>query len=402
MQIVSINTLYEPHVGGGAEITLRSIVRGLSDRGHTCRVITTAALGEGGSDCVDGVPVTRIPVKNVYWHYSDERQPAVQRMLWHWNDQWNVGMLSVVEGILSTQRPDLVFMHNLTGFSSAVWQVCGRLQIPVVQVLHDYYSICPRSTMFSRGRRCHSQCLVCKFLRRKHPAASNALSGVIGVSDAVLRQHLRHGYFRDVPVKRVIHNARAIPQPNPEKSLGQSIRFGFIGTLAPPKGLDLLLQAFERLCRRMDHDIELLVAGTGKADYVAMLKAKHTNPRIRFLGRMDPESFFSMVDVSMVPSIWDDPFPGVVFESLGFGVPVIANALGGIPEMVQDGVNGVLLAPDRSGQALEDAMFDLAKNPTKIDTLASHARASVAHLLNPKRQIDEYEALMTEVLASHG
>jgi glycosyltransferase involved in cell wall biosynthesis len=401
MNIVSINTLYEPYVGGGAEISLRSIVRGLAERGHNCHVISTCAPGQGSAEQIDDISVTRIPVRNVYWHFSDRRESAARRAIWHWNDQWNAYMLEAVEKVLSASVPDVVFMHNLTGFSSALWQIRKRLNVPVVQVLHDYYSICPKSTMFSGSKRCTRQCMACRFLRRRHAVASSGLSAVVGVSDAVLNQHLRYGYFRDVPIKRVINNARGIPPPAAKSKVGQPFRFGFIGTLAEPKGVEILLAAFERLSLRSNRSIELLVAGTGKADYVAMLKMRFTTPSIKFLGRVTPEEFFGSVDVSVVPSIWEDPFPGVVFESLGFGVPVIGNALGGIPEMVQDGINGVLLPPEQFASALDDVMIHLLENPEMVVAMAANARASVTSLLNPVRQLDEYELLIQDVLVTH-
>lgn len=69
--------------------------------------------------------------------------------------------------------------------------------------------------------------------------------------------------------------------------------------------------------------------------------------------RFNKDIFFSNVDFTVVPSVWYENLPGVVYESLSYGIPVIASNIGGIPEMVEDGKNGLLFEPGNADELLQ-------------------------------------------------
>jgi len=87
------------------------------------------------------------------------------------------------------------------------------------------------------------------------------------------------------------------------------------------------------------------VGGTGNADYERELRSLAPG-NLRFLGFVDPARVYRDIDVLVVPSLWHDPLPTTVLEAYQYGLPVIASARGGLPEIVEHGRTGFLFEPD--------------------------------------------------------
>jgi glycosyltransferase involved in cell wall biosynthesis len=404
MRVLYVNALYPPHVGGGAEVALAAIVQGFRERGQDAAVLTTHASAGVLREQVDGVPVLRIGQRNVYWHHPPQDRPGWARALWHAIDSYNLPMAHQAGAVIDEVGPDLIVCHNLAGLSAAIWGAAGRRRIPLVQVLHDYYSLCPRVSMFRDGRACARPCAGCSLFRMPHPRASRAVSAVVGVSQAVLDTHLAHGLFAGVGIKAVVHNGRSLPAlpGRGEADAGDvpgPFTVGYIGALTEIKGVHELAGAFRRAAASSVRAMQLLIAGSGKPEFVVQLRQAHESDHVRFVGQVEPTSFFSGLDVCVVPSLWNEPLGMVAFEAIACGVPVIGARRGGIPEIVQHGVNGLLYEPDEPG-ALERALARVIDEPALLPALRAAGRASVARFLNPQRMLDECEAIYRRVL--HG
>jgi glycosyltransferase involved in cell wall biosynthesis len=262
----------------------------------------------------------------------------------------------LVENIVREIQPDIVNCHNLAGFSSAVWPAIKRAGPPIVQVLHDLYSVCPNSNMFHHGQSCQSQCIKCKIFRIPHKKLSNHVDCVIGVSNYVLQKHITEGYFLHSKIKKYLHNVKPfIYAKNMVFVKNNYITFGFIGNLSKAKGIELLLSSFASIKNK--NSAKLIVAGKGNDDYLKYLKIQDLD-NVTYIGYVDPIVLFSKIDVLVVPSLWNDTFPSVILESLLYGKPVIGSCLGGIPEIIEDGINGLIFNPN--------CVFDLRD---KIDLL---------------------------------
>lgn len=350
MRILFVNSLAWPSQGSGAERILWRQMRALQGLGHECTLLP-CSRSEGLCKTQDtGITVWTAPLKNLFWPFFTPTKPhALKRALWHVVDAYNPFMRTALKQVVHESAPDVVVTHNLAGWSSMVWRTLAAARIPVIQVLHDNYTLCPRSTMFNGGN-CASQCTACRGFRLPHIRLSRHVSAVIGVSQFVLDRHIRAGYFKDVAIQRVIHNT--LPAPPPAAHLhyreeGSRLRFGYIGTLSPAKGVDTLIQGFA------EADLagaELLVAGTGELTYVAQLKHLAAPHPVRFLGYQDAGGFYDRIDVLVVPSQWHDTLPNVVMEGMARGLPVIAARRGGIPEMVTHQRSGLLYEPDNAGE----------------------------------------------------
>lgn len=396
LKILYTNAMYSPDIGGGAEIMLKAMAEGMQARGHEVHVLTTHSAPSDRIDEVDGITVHRLKLRNLYWPHAASEQPhALKKAAWHAIDSANYLMAPIIRAKLKAIQPDVLISHNMPGFGLGLWREAHALNIPIIQVLHDYYLICPRSTLFKNGQSCSGQCCSCRVFRSSHPDASNLVTAVVGVSHAILQTHLEHGLFANTPIKQTIYNARALPEPKHDKVKGpqDTVTFGFIGALSEVKGIKELIAAFQQLLKTHGN-ARLLVAGNGKPEFVQELRQMANSPMIEFLGRVDALEFFTRIDYCVAPSTWRDPFPGVVYEAISQNVPVIGSKAGGIPEVIQEGVNGTLFQITDSS-ALTNKLLEAVKKPRAAS--CGSIRHTVNHLLNEVRMHDAYEHLLYEV-----
>ena len=182
----------------------------------------------------------------------------------------------------------------------------------------------------------------------------------------------------------VIPNA-APPLPDvPEREAARA-RFGvevptlaFAGRITRQKALEVSLEALGQV-----EGVSLLIAGDGPdLDEVRReVRGRGLDERVRFLGALDRDgvlALFRAADASLLSSTWEN-FPHTVVEALAVGTPVVATAVGGVPELVHDGVNG-LLVPAGDADALADAIRRIVTEPGLREQLAANAASSVAHL----------------------
>lgn len=182
----------------------------------------------------------------------------------------------------------------------------------------------------------------------------------------------------------------------------QRIRREFGGTQAnllvvmarlhPEKGHSYLFRALPGLRRRVARPTVLLVAGTGpfEADYRAEVAALGCGDMVRFLGfRPDPADLMAAADLLVLPSL-AEAFGLVLAEALHLGTPVLATRVGGIPEIVDDGVDGMLVPPGDSG-ALEDALVTLLGDPQRRQRLARAGVTKVRERFGFVEMVRAYE-----------
>ncbi|QKZ07103.1 MULTISPECIES: glycosyltransferase family 4 protein [Pseudomonas] len=403
MNVLFLSSLYAPNIGGGAEIVLQRTVEGLHQRGMNVCVLTTGAEPGLVEDQVKGVKVYRAGLLNTYWHFSDQRPNALARLSWHVRDRYNMGMRAYVRQVMRMENIGLVVCHNLGGWSVAVWDEISKAGVPIVQVLHDMYLLCPGSLMFKKRQCCGGPCTLCSTLRQGHAERSAQVDAVVGVSHFLLDRLQNARFFRNASA-HVIYNAspkvEEVQRPHPQGRLADSepLRFGYLGTLSDHKGVRWMIEQFKRL----PFNATLQIAGRGQQDYEREIRQlAEADENIHFVGYQSPESFYRQIDVALVPSLWNEPFGMVAVEACAHSVPVIASHRGGLPEIIREGINGLLCDPDEP-ESLALAMLRLYRQPELRRQLAAQARASVAPLLDMDRMLDGYQQLFSQVYQNKG
>lgn len=392
-----INSFYSPDIGGGAEIIMKVQAEGLAKMGYDVSVLATSNKKGLSVETLNGVKVYRAGLKNFYWHFAKKKAHKLLRLGWHLRDIYNFEMRKYVGDVLKNEKPTIVFAHNISGWSISIFSEIEKFKIPVIQVLHDQYFRCPNSNMFKGDHACLSQCKACFLMRFPHRKFTQKVAAVVGVSSFVVDGLVQGGYFSNVP-KYVINNARVIEKSEHLNSeiITRPLRFGYIGTLAKAKGLEWLIDEFLSL----EINATLVIGGKGTKDYEEWLKNKAKSPKIQFLGYVDPSEFYKQIDVSIVPSIWPDTFPGVAFESAAYNVPVIASKIGGLPEIIKENENG-LLCDVSDSHSLSKAIKCLDADRMFLSSLTIKSHESVKSLLSVDRMLNEYIALCDSLTSSN-
>lgn len=351
MKIAYINSFYAPDEVGGAEKSVRFLAEAMVRQGHEACVITLGP--ERATSELNGVRIERLPIANVYDPLDASPKPGWKKLLWHGLDSYNIKGAKAVGLVLDQWQADVAHTNNVAGFSVAVWQQLAARRIPIVHTLRDYYMLCPNTAMFKGGKPCETRCTECRVLGTPRAHATRLVHTVIGNSHFILNKHKAYGLFPQAQAD-VIYNAYAPAEHCPPRTPGQAIRFGYIGRIAPTKGVETLIDA-AKLAMSSGPAFEVLIGGDGDEAYIDSLKRRARGLPVRFLGRVKPEDFYTQLDWTVVPSLWDEPLARVIFESFCHSVPVIGSSTGGTPELVQEGRNGHLFEAGNAHQ-LADIM----------------------------------------------
>jgi glycosyltransferase involved in cell wall biosynthesis len=388
-KILFISNQYYPNFVGGAEISVQTLVEELARQAVECVVVSLASTPGDSVDLVNGIRVHRVSTRNLYTPFSGPKSP-VTKLLWHLQDIANSRMARQLGRILDAEKPDWVSAHNLAGFSVAVWREVKARGVGLSQMLHDYYLMCPRSTMFRKDRNCGKQCSVCRALSTHKRWASRNVDLVIGISRHVLDIHVSRGYFPHAPAV-AIHNARPCDPADAgaasaPRSTSGPLRIGYMGRLHQSKGVEVLLDAVAGL---PSGGWMLRLAGRAvEPAYGAALVARYGRPEIEFCGYVAPADFYRSIDVLVVPSNWNEPLGMVVVESLGFGIPVVGARAGGIPEILGEGGAGWLFEPGNV-EELRSLLLGLLSDRESIEALRPAALRRRQHFV-PARQAADF------------
>lgn len=330
LKILIVNTLYPPDVMGGAEVSVSLLAEAFMRNGHQVAVVCLQEAGDVSIGNRNGIRTYRVQIDNAYWPFGQDRKPPpFERLRWHLRDTWNRPAAKRFGAILDAEKPDVVHTNNLTGFSVSLWAEAKRRNLRIVHTLRDYSLICKRSTLFSKGSTCEQRCLACTTMTMPHLYASRMVDAVVSNSQYVLDRHLKLGFFPDVS-HRVIYNiADSSVRPGPPNS-DADMTFGFIGRIEPEKGIDVVLKAVSLL---PDSGWQLKIAGKGLEAYERELRGRYDNQRIKWLGFVKPTEFYSTVDVCLISSVWPEPLPRTLIESINAGRATICSTAGGIPEI---------------------------------------------------------------------
>jgi glycosyltransferase involved in cell wall biosynthesis len=298
-------------------------------------------------------------------------------------------------------KPDLVHFQHVTCLSTTCIREAADRGLPVFYTLHDFWLLCPRGQLLRRDLSiCDGPdpklCVFCNAYQlgvppeiagARYARIPKKLSGG-GWLDQIKKRIARNSFRGEAaaarlaeerlehvmemcrrvsmflaPSKFIKRTMERLGLPGKiefldygydlarfagfERKVSAKIRFGYVGSLIPSKGVHVLIEAF----RRVDAaDAELRIYGAGYnfegyENYEKELRAlAEPDQRIIFAGPFDNanvKEVFSEFDVLVVPSIWYENAPLTIHEAVITGTPVVASNIGGMAEYVRDGVNGL-------------------------------------------------------------
>lgn len=398
MKIVVITNCFPPNSIGGAETTAKTIASTFEKNGNevTYLTISTNKTVEFNSGNVISVPLF-----NIYDPWRDDSKSIVGKIVWKVLDYFNPVMGFRVYKLLSRIQPDVVFTHNIKGFSVSAWFAARAAGAKLVHVFHDYYLICSRCSLERAGRRCEKQCSSCRAYSTSKSFSSRLVNHFVGVGKFVAEAHEKYLAIDKSRIS-VINNARAPSSnglfgSNPEarkKNSSGRIVFGFIGRIEFVKGIDLLFEAFGKL-GAMGKGFHLKIAGKEEVPgYLDSLSKKYNFYDFEYLGYSDSKVFYRNVDCVIVPSLWDEPHPGVTYEPMEFGVPVIGANVGGVPDVITHEVNGLMFKPGDCSDLINCVLR--AAEPDVLDKL-SEGCLSAERFFDLSRLESQYSSVVDKL-----
>jgi glycosyltransferase involved in cell wall biosynthesis len=395
MKTLIFNSLYHPNIIGGAERSVRIMAEGLTDRGVEVSVVSTADKDSFAR--IADVSAYYIKAPNLYWMKHAKKKPAIAKPLWHLIDSYNPLVVSKIKSILEQEKPDIVHTNNLAGLSVSVWKTVMKMNIPIVHTIRDHYLLCPKSVMFKNNQNCKTQCLTCGIYSVPRKKLSNNIDAVIGVSEFILNKHLNYGCFKNTKIKTHIYNAvNNINMTNNNNNMRDDLTFGFIGILAPIKGIEYLLERFSNIG---SNQARLKIFGRGVTkSYDKYLRQNYQSEFIEFMGHQNIKDIYDQLDVVIIPSLCDDSFPRVVMESYSYGLPLITSNMGGAFEMVVEGKTGFVYDPTHESK-LEELIQSFIDHPGLANEMKSACMEAAKSFTVDRlvsEVIDVYEKVLKE------
>jgi len=261
-------------------------------------------------------------------------------------------------------KPDVIHIHNIYHqISPSILDVARKAKIPVVMHLHDYKLICPNYQLFVDGKTCEA-CRRTKYYhctQKKCLKGSNAKSLLASVemyihhsilkiyeknintfiapSQFMKREIVSFGWPEN-KIEVVVNPYSASLKTTPEEinDTAEENYLLYFGRLSLEKGLSTLIKA------AAINNNRLLFVGIGPEEANLKEEAKQLNVA-EFLGFKNGEELKSIIlkaKAVIIPSIWFENMPLSLLEALSLGKIVLASNIGGIPEMIHDGANGLL------------------------------------------------------------
>lgn len=410
MRIVIVVHHFPPRYTSGAELRAYRTAAWLQDNGHDVRVVCVEAIDRGDGegltfedDAYDGLSVRRL---------SFNLAAAPDPFHWAYNNPW-VGQY--LHGYLTELAPDLLHLFSGYLMSGSTLRVAMDLSIPTVVTLTDFWFLCPRITLRrSNGQLCRppfdaatcARCLGEQKRRYRIPgqiapalmgaywqrqagrvaqlqARMDCLWETLTCVDAIVSpsQFLRQMFIQvGIAAERIIFSRQGRDfDLTPEKLVkmpADHLRVGYMGQIASHKGVHVLFEAVRQLPGAA---LEVMAYGdvTLFPKYAHRLhQIAHHDSRLRLADvydRTEVSRVLQELDVVVVPSVWYENSPNTILEAFAHRTPVIVSDLGGMAELVEDGVNGLRFATG-DASSLAARLRQLVDNPGLLSRLREGIR----------------------------
>ena len=312
--------------------------------------------------------------------------------------------------MLRDVKVEVAHAHNLySRLTTSVLDLLYEKHVPILLTLHDYKLICPNYKLMAKGRICED-CKSGKFYMavrnrcHKDSLVASAIYAFETYFNEVFQKYRKNVRFLIAPSlfmkakfiefgwpeEQIAYIPNFVDPSEFEPSYSPGTYFLYLGRLSPEKGLLTLIEAFMKIT---SDKTSLTIVGEGPIRNQLETMAK-ADARIRFTGylsgNMLKETTRNALAV-IVPSEWYENAPISILEALAFGKPVVGAQIGGIPEMIDEGVNGYLFEPGNVDDLKEKLELILSMPDRQISEMGQAARQKVEREYNPELH---YERLM--------
>ncbi|MFK4165598.1 glycosyltransferase [Paenibacillus lautus] len=275
---------------------------------------------------------------------------------------WSFSEYKRIKKKLVDMNPDVVHVHNFFPLiSPSIYYACNRLNIPVVQTLHNYRLMCPAATFLRenkvcekcvsgslansvingcyRGSRIQTVPIVAMIsLNRMLDTWGKKVDRYIALTEFSKMKFIESG----LPENKIVVKPNFISNKQNLESISNTIEKKYIlyvGRISVEKGVQNLLEAWQHINDKKN--MKLIIVGDGQEkEHLSKLYAGET---VRFVGNQPTHKVLDYMEHAkylLVPSIWYEGFPMTIVEAYSVGTPVICSKIGSLQEVVQNEVTG--------------------------------------------------------------
>ena len=388
LKIVIVHNRYAlPGRGSGEEVAIDAISKLLKDKGH--RV----------------VPYIRSSL--------EVSKMKLGRLMAFFTGIYNVRAKREMETLLDRETPDLVCLQNLFPLiSPSVLAACRKANVPVVMRCPNYRLMCPGGLFMTNGTLCERcaggkeyWCVLKNCEQDIFKSLGYALRGFVANYFSMFKNNVDvFMVLTEFAKEKLIQNGfpskqvqviSGLANPNgirPSVSGNQGRYVGFVGRVSPEKGIDVLIEAANSL-----PSVPFKVAGNFDRSLDLVRQAPSN---IEFTGQLYPDDlieFIAQARMILAPSKWYEGLPMAVIEAMLSGKPVICSNIGGLPEIVDDGITGLLFNYD-DAKDLTEKIQTLWNDQKLCQTMGMAAREQAEKAYSPdafyQRFMNAYESAL--------
>jgi glycosyltransferase involved in cell wall biosynthesis len=325
-----------------------------------------------------------------------------------------------ISSVIKQFQPDVMHIHNFFPLlSPSIYQAAKEKRVAVVQSLHNYRLVCPNALLFKEGKICE-QCvgLTWPWFSLFYGCYRKQRMQTLPVFCMLGWHNLRHTWHKQVDayialssfqkkvlVKGGLPPTKIFVKPNfvydPKVGKGDTQRQNFalyVGRLAPEKGIELLLQAYQKNFL----NLPLKIVGNGPLFKTIKETAKQLFPKVQFLGEKNKTEVLSLMrqaKVLILPSVWYECLPLVFIEALACSLPVVAFSPNSFSEYVEKTGAGWLVT-SKDQKSLAEVISRVA-SLTEVEMKNYREKARNAYLkeFTPEKNYQQLIAIYKEVLS---
>jgi glycosyltransferase involved in cell wall biosynthesis len=439
-----------PESSGGGAVAIYGVSKELQCQGHEVFVLTAKEFNTSSTSSSTVITHDEVwdgfSVRRLSYNKQLTGQPAP------WYDVLNPQIEQVTMEYLKQYRPDVVHVTCGQHLSISPILAAQKLGLPVVLTLIGFWYICPLTILrqpdgtLCEGRKTGIECLGCLTTKKSRIfqsldrlpdtlqkwgsvvfqqlgllTQSNKALQVISAVDyrnKIFAQTLSKveqvlapsNVLRDLFIETGIIAADRIMYwqysidtkkviSGRDKSPSSALRLGYTGHMYRQKGIDILIRAVSSLPLELPVILKLYGDLQDKDPQYGdeLLTLAGDDPRIKFMGRYDNQcagEILQKLDVVVVPSLWLENSPVSIHESLAAHTPVVATKLGGMMDLIQDNVNGLLFERG-SVEDLSRQISRLCTEPGLLEQLRANAKPVRTVQDEAKSLLSLYEDLLT-------
>jgi len=300
---------------------------------------------------------------------------------------------------LKSHPPDLI--HTQLEFSDILGNLAAKiLHKPSVSTLHTLDTV--RNYKFSAPRQKLKWFILRYFCDQ-----------IIAVSHKTREHHIKYGRIPEEKIKTIHngiqlsrfqkHNLTALDlfkqnyKLNPDHKIITTV-----AVLREPKGIQFMINALPAILEKHPNVTYLIIGeGSYRAPLQNLIMERKLNEHVIMTGhRTDIPEILALSDLFVLPSL-GDALPTVLIEALAAGIPIVATEVGGIPEIIQKGING-LLVPPASSEKLAYACLELIQQGELARKLASEGLKTAYEQFDVRHQVQQLESVYQYLLDRPG